>query len=948
MEEKPHFSEGDFKNVLYKNYQKVHRLTKKEIKVGRNEDLLEKIKNKDTVNLVFDETLNLWSVLGLENNQFFPVFSSKEAPQKELLNIITQMEEEEKNQFPLFIRQLRNIYLLCLKLLNKGAFFPRLLQRDEDYFIQWVPATFSKEVKAVIEEVQEHLLHQNISVKTSTGVKHLSKKEGVNVLCHLFLQDFLSKDTVLLNAEGRLLNLFFYNRKEQFNGVGEIEVPRSINQWLQKFQIVHKEYVPVIQLQEVDENYYVNVMIEKEGEALEPIALATFWKDEKYKAFKFDLLQDLLLVASYFPALKEHINSKGQMPLMYDNVEIVSVLFDIFPVIELLGINLMMPKVLRKILQPGKSLKADTSESVDEGVESFMDLQKLLRFKWQVALGDEQISREEFMKKYAHLSGLVKVNNQYVLFDQKELKQLLKELETPPAFKANEISQALFSEEIQGSPLTFSNELKKGIRQITDVKEIHEPEGLQATLRPYQKAGFEWMYRNTKVGFGSLIADDMGLGKTLQVITLLLKLKTENYFKSKKALIVVPTSLLTNWESEIERFAPDLSAFVYHGAKRKFADDFDVLITTYGMVRNSKDELKKLKWAVMVIDEAQNIKNTATQQTKLIKSIKADTYIGMSGTPVENRLSEYWSVMDFANKGYLGTLSNFSKNIAKPIQQDKDFKVLERFKKITQPFILRRVKTDKSIISDLPDKIEKNQFINLAPEQVVVYEEFVQSALEEIEKNDGSARRGMVLKMMLGLKQVCDHPNLLLKSNQEEDPMHSTKVQRLFELVEEIVQKGEKVLIFTQYKTMGDLLQKWIEDRMKKKPQFLHGGSSRKNRDEMVSNFQDNRTDNIFILSLKAAGTGLNLTAANHVIHFDLWWNPAVEAQATDRAYRIGQNKNVMVHRMICKGTIEEKIDKMIQSKKELSDLTVAEGETWIGNLSDAELKEMVKLSEIE
>lgn len=946
LEEKPHFSESDFKNILYKNYQKVFRLTKKEIEVERNESLLELLKRKDDFTLTFDECLNLWEIFSFENNVFSIVFPKKATLQKDLVSIISQIEEEEKEEFPLFIQQLRNIYLLCLKLMNKGAFFPRLLQRNKDYFVQWIPATFSEPVREITEAIQGSLLHQNISIKTTEGVKFLNEKEAVNVLCHLFMQSLLAQDTVLLNAEGYLLNLFFYNRKEQFEGVGEIETPRSINQWLQKFQIVHKEFIPAIQLQEEEERYYVNVMVEQADKSIVPIALSTFWNDEKYKEHKFDLLQDLLLVSSYFPALKEHINSKGKMPLMYDNEEIISVLFDIFPVIELLGINLMMPKELRKILSPMKSLKADTSGTVDEGVESFMDLQKLLQFKWKIALGDEHISKEEFMQKYAHLSGLVKVNNQYVLFDQNDLKKLLKEIEVPPTFKANEISQALFSEEIQGNPLSFSEELKKGIRKLTAHKEIQEPEGLQATLRPYQKAGFEWMYRNTKVGFGSLIADDMGLGKTIQVITLLLKLKSENYFEKKKALVVVPTSLLTNWQKEIQRFAPSLEAFVFHGAKRVLEENCDVLITTYGTIRNAKDALKQ-KWAIMVIDEAQNIKNTATQQTKLIKSIKADAYIGMSGTPVENRLSEYWSVMDFANKGYLGTLSSFTKNIAKPIQKDRDLKVLEKFKKITQPFILRRLKTDKTIISDLPDKIEKNQFINLAPEQVAVYEKFVQSALEEIENNNDNARSGLVLKMMLGLKQICDHPALLLKNNNE-DPLHSAKAQRLFELIEEIVHKGEKVLIFTQYKTMGNLLQQWIESRMKKKPQFLHGGISRKGRDEMVENFQNNRTDNVFILSLKAAGTGLNLTAANHVIHFDLWWNPAVEAQATDRAYRIGQDKNVMVHRMICKGTIEEKIDKMIQHKKELSDLTVAEGETWIGNLSDDELKEMVQLSDTE
>jgi SNF2 family DNA or RNA helicase len=328
----------------------------------------------------------------------------------------------------------------------------------------------------------------------------------------------------------------------------------------------------------------------------------------------------------------------------------------------------------------------------------------------------------------------------------------------------------------------------------------------------------------------------------------------------------------------------------------------------------------------------------------MVKSIKADNYIAMSGTPVENRLSEYWSIMDFTNKGYLGTLSKFNTNFAKPIQQNHDKERLETFRTITSPFILRRLKSDRSIIQDLPEKIETDYYTSLEKEQAAVYENLVKNTLKEINNTEGIARKGLVLSLMAALKQICNHPYQYLKKG-DPSPTLSGKANALFNLLDNIKMKQEKVLIFTQYKQTGDLMVDWIEQAYGRTPLFLHGGNSRKQRDAMVENFQNNHQDTIFILSLKAGGTGLNLTAANHVIHYDLWWNPAVEAQATDRAYRIGQEKNVLVHRLLSEGTLEEKIDAMLKAKKELANLAVSTGEKWLGDLSNDELTDLVKLS---
>lgn len=417
--------------------------------------------------------------------------------------------------------------------------------------------------------------------------------------------------------------------------------------------------------------------------------------------------------------------------------------------------------------------------------------------------------------------------------------------------------------------------------------------------------------------------------------------------EDKKALFIAPTGLLTNWQAEMEKFAPSLKAHIFHGTQRKMEKDFDVLLTSYGIARKEAAKLKKLPWHSLIIDEAQNIKNQETAQAKAIKSIGADNFIAMSGTPVENRLSEFWSIVDFSNRGLLGNAKEFKDIYATPIEAYNDGNVAEKLRKVTGPFMIRRLKTDKSIISDLPDKIEMDCFSTLIKEQAALYEKTLEEAMKEIEAVDASdkkglfVRQGLVLQMILALKQICNHPTQFLKNNIL-DASLSGKIALLFDKLDSIVENNEKTLLFTQFTEMGKMLQHFIAERYHEAPMFYHGGCTLKQRKEMVERFQTNRADKIFILSLKAAGTGLNLTAANHVIHYDLWWNPAVEAQATDRAYRIGQKSNVMVHRFITKNTFEERINEMIQSKKSLADMTVATGENWIGNLSNKELKELL------
>lgn len=438
----------------------------------------------------------------------------------------------------------------------------------------------------------------------------------------------------------------------------------------------------------------------------------------------------------------------------------------------------------------------------------------------------------------------------------------------------------------------------------------------------------------------------MGLGKTVQVISLLLRLKEEKYFKQNSpVLIIVPTTLLTNWTKEFLKFAPSLKFSIYHGSQRKL--DFkkkDIVLTSYNLARKDFSKFEKIKFSAIILDEAQNIKNPDTDQSKAIKQLKSNIRIAMTGTPVENRLSEYWSIFDFLNKGYLGNLHNFNENFAFQIERNRDHRKLDLFRKITSPFILRRLKSDKNIISDLPDKMEIDQYCTLTKDQAALYQCTLEKIMKDIESAEGIERRGMVLKLITSLKQICNHPAHFLKKNNVSIDI-SGKTSLLMHILDTAYENNEKVLIFTQYTEMGELLSKMIFERFKEEVLFLHGGVSRKKRDEMVERFQTQPSVKTFILSLKAGGVGLNLTAAKNVIHFDLWWNPAVEAQATDRAYRIGQKENVMVHRLITKATFEEKIDAMIKRKKELANLTVLNSEKWIGEFNNKELRELFKLN---
>ena len=503
------------------------------------------------------------------------------------------------------------------------------------------------------------------------------------------------------------------------------------------------------------------------------------------------------------------------------------------------------------------------------------------------------------------------------------------------------------SGDIEKLDIGIKDKLSQLIDGLFNIDDVNLPEKLNGQLRPYQKTGFSWLYQNMQLGFGSILADDMGLGKTLQALTTILYLK-ENDLINGNVLVVAPTSLLSNWQKEIEKFTPSLSSFIYHGINRKLpTEDVDIILTSYGIIRQDFEIINELDIFLCVIDEAQNIKNPSSKQTQAIKSLDVKHKIALSGTPIENRLSEYWSIFDFINKGYLYSLRIFNENFIKPIENNHDEDVLSTFKKITSPFILRRHKTDKNIIKDLPEKIVNDIYCNLTLKQAAMYEETLNVLIHDVEGSEGISRKGLILKLITSLKQICNHPAQYSKSKIMSVD-ESGKMQVLINILETILENEEKVIIFTQYVQMGEILKKLIEEYFNQDVLFFHGQISRKKRDETVDKFQNNENYSIMVLSLKAGGTGLNLTAASNVIHYDLWWNPAVENQATDRAYRIGQEKNVMVYRFIKTGTFEERINQVLSEKVELAELAIDSNESFITEMTDNDLKEMLKLRQIE
>ena len=602
-----------------------------------------------------------------------------------------------------------------------------------------------------------------------------------------------------------------------------------------------------------------------------------------------------------------------------------------------------------------------------------LNLQSLLQYKLEIAVGDSTISKQEFERLLDQKSPLVEVDGQWLVLQPADVKAAQSVLDKSNEQMNLSVEDALRLSTGNTSVLAklpvvsfqATGILQELINNLTDnksVKPIDNIEGFIGELRPYQARGVGWLAFLEKWGLGSCLADDMGLGKTIELIAFLLNLKQQDSL-TKPTLLICPTSVINNWEREVHKFAPTLKTLIHHGDKRSkgkiFAKEVknkQLVITSYSLVDRDLKTLETVGWEGVVLDEAQNIKNPTAKQSQAVRKLTAGFRIALTGTPVENRLSELWSILDFLNPGFLGTRAFFQKRFAIPIEKYGDRDSLQTLRSLVQPFILRRLKTDKNIIQDLPEKQEMNVFCGLSAEQAELYQQLTDKSLQEIEDSDGIKRRGLILTLLLRLKQLCNHPELIEAKNKKkkgkEKPENkinfayrSGKLLRLEEMLDEVIAEGDRALIFTQFSEWGKLLQPYLQQKLNSDVIFLYGATRRQQRQEMIDRFQnDPNGPQIFILSLKAGGTGLNLTRANHVFHVDRWWNPAVENQATDRAFRIGQKRNVQVHKFVCTGTLEEKINAIMESKKELAEQTVDAGEQWLTELDTNQLRNLLLL----
>jgi len=516
------------------------------------------------------------------------------------------------------------------------------------------------------------------------------------------------------------------------------------------------------------------------------------------------------------------------------------------------------------------------------------------------------------------------------------------------ALGATDAPPGVLFEEARGEG--WIGELLEKLEGKTRFEELAVPAGFQGTLRPYQVRGYSWLGFLRQYGLGACLADDMGLGKTVQALALLGHERASGV--NRPALLVCPTSVVGNWRKEAARFAPDLPVLVHHGLARargqEFAEDAGrhaIVISSYSLLHRDIEILKDVAWSGIILDEAQNIKNSESRQSRAARSLTADYKIALTGTPVENSVGDLWAIMDFLNPGFLGSAADFRRRFLLPIQKRADSDAAGKLRKLTAPFILRRLKTDRSVLQDLPEKMEMKVFCNLTPEQASLYRSVVADTARALDASTGIKRKGVILAALTKLKQVCNHPAQFL-GDESPLPGRSGKLSRLTEMVEELLSEGDRALIFSQFANMGERLRRHLSATFGQEALFLHGGVPAHKREEMVERFQSGGDSGprLFVLSLKAGGTGLNLTAANHVFHFDRWWNPAVENQAADRAFRIGQKRNVQIHKFVCVGTLEERIDEMIERKKAIAGNVVGAGEAWLTELSTKEIKELFAL----
>ncbi|MFC5466418.1 DEAD/DEAH box helicase [Lederbergia graminis] len=839
---------------------------------------------------------------------------------------------------------------IMLETIQEGHFLPSF-QDEEEHVVMWkVPDVIWEEFPP---EFWEQPFHDTTLRKFATSFYH----HALNT----YLQRHLDKKQLSERLE---------ELKESTLTADELEAYFDEERW-QEWIGMKEENLP----------FSMGIRLSEPEEDDQPWIIETILRDKKNpdKIYPFSNRKKLLKRYEPYVEVVEKEEARWQMLFPWltgpdglvqelDEVSAWEFLTDASEKLLTLGIEILLPSWWEAMRAANMTVKARVKQTGTNYRPSFVGLDAMLNFDWRLSMNGAELTEEEFQDLLNQQRRLVKVRGQWVKLDPKmiahiqSLMQHAKEegLRMRDIFTlgAEDEDQALSVDEFDPRAfaqikIELNQSLKKMLRQLNTVSEIPVidiPHNLDGQLRHYQQLGLNWLVFLRQFGFGACLADDMGLGKTIQLIAYLLHVKNEK-LSDKPALIICPTSVLGNWQRELERFAPSLNVVLHYGTNRAKEESFeasikdaDVVLTSYGLSHLDFDEFSTIEWSTIALDEAQNIKNAETKQSRAIRKLKGEHHIALTGTPMENRLAELWAIFDFINHGYLGTFGQFQRNYIAPIEKDNSEAKIRELQQLIKPFLLRRTKKDPEVELNLPDKLEQKEYCALTAEQAALYEDLVQDTFSKIETLSMFARKGLILQMLNRLKQLCNHPALFLKEEAPDNLVaRSNKLATLVELADSIIENEEACIIFTQYLGMGRMIVQILEERYNITVPFLNGSMPKAQRDDFVARFQNGEFP-FFLLSLKAGGTGLNLTAANHVIHYDRWWNPAVENQATDRAYRIGQNRFVHVHKFITTGTLEEKIDLMLEKKQALNE-EIIRSDQWVTELSNDELRHLLALT---
>jgi SNF2 family DNA or RNA helicase len=736
------------------------------------------------------------------------------------------------------------------------------------------------------------------------------------------------------------------------------------------FHLCFQLHSPTIE--EID-NWQIQFLVSSKQDPSLKLALSDYWtmnqktKTDVYKQygknFETNLLLSLGYAARMYPQLEQGLETDCPTGMQVSLDDAFDFLKESAWVLEDSGFKVIVPAWYTPTGRRRAKirLKASTRKLAPTKGEtkSYFGLDSLVQYQYELAIGEQAVTPKEWEQLINAKAPLVHFRGQWMELDRDKMQQLLEFWQShgseQPQMTLLEFMQrsAEAGEEWEIEHDEALSQIMAKLQDKSQLEPISQQLNLQGTLREYQKRGVSWLQYLEKLGLNGCLADDMGLGKSVQVIARLVQEK-ETKQPHLPTLLIAPTSVVGNWHKEIAKFAPHLKTLVHHGSDRlqnhadfpETCQQYDVVISSFTLVRKDEKLFSSVQWQRLVVDEAQNIKNPKAAQTKAILKLSAKHRLALTGTPVENRLLDLWSIFNFLNPGYLGKEAQFRKSFEIPIQKDNDKVKSTTLKKLVEPLILRRVKTDQSIINDLPDKVEQKLYTNLTKEQASLYEVVVKDVEKQLQAAEGIQRKGLILATLMKLKQICNHPGQFLQDGSEFLPERSHKLSRLVEMVDEAISEGESLLIFSQFTEICEQINKYIKQNLHCNTYYLHGGTSRQRREQMISDFQNPETEpSVFVLSLKAGGVGITLTKANHVFHFDRWWNPAVEDQATDRAFRIGQKKNVFVHKFVSIGTLEERIDSLIDDKKKLSSLVVGNDESWLTELDNEAFKQLIALN---